>query len=135
MFRSLLFLLLCLVGSLQAQGAIIYDIFVRTSFGDSGVLDVGVLEPIEGDVILRETVTDGDASPLAASNLNFFRINVGTSGTAENLQFLRTNGDGGIVIGADFNTLGYAAFGEFLDHPAKLQSRWVSAYRKSDWDL
>jgi hypothetical protein len=95
----------------QSDAAIVYDLFIRTTLGDSGNFTVNPSQAFSGSVILRETITTPDASPLAANNLNFYRVNVlsnGGDGIFDNLTttFAVTEG---FANGNDANTLGFAS--------------------------
>lgn len=117
--RTLTFLVSSFFFCANAHSAIVYDIFIRTSLGDSGSFTVNPSEMFSGTMILRETIDGGDMSPLAASNLNFARINLASVGSDGSFSNLAGDGEGGFLIGADADTIGYSALGAVFGQPGK----------------
>ncbi|MCO8124698.1 PEP-CTERM sorting domain-containing protein [Stieleria sp. TO1_6] len=123
--RSAVFsiILLAVLTPNEGRAALVYDLFLRTSLGDGldSTFDVAANTSITGaQVILRETVSGGDSSLLAASNLNAFNATVSASGSDGSFDNLVTDVTGGVAGPQnDSDTLNYFALGPILSQPGR----------------
>lgn len=118
--RLTLALLSVLLLTCQSQAALTYDIFFRTSLGDQGVFNVNPGSVFGASVILRETVTGATPSLIASTNINFFAVDIASSGSDGVFQNFLVDSTGGLPTAAnDFNTIGFSAFGAAFGQPGK----------------
>lgn len=121
--RLALALLSVLALTSQLQAALTYDIFFRTSLGDSGTFNVNPGSVFGASVILRETVTGVTPSLMASTNVNFFAVDIAASGSDGVFQNFLVNTTGGFATAAnDANTIGFSALGVGFGQPGKSSS-------------
>ena len=105
----------------SASAATTFDLFVRTSQFDGIDFDFSALPntTLDGTIVLRETVTEGSESLLAASNLNAAGLRVSAEGSDGRFTDLVTDTSGGVAPNNTADTLTYAAFGAGFGQPGK----------------
>lgn len=118
--RLVFALLSVLLLTCQSQAALTYDLFFRTSLGEQGVFNVNAGSVFGASVILRETVTGATPSLIAATNVNFFAVDIASTGSDGAFQNFLVDSTGGLPTAAnDANTIGFSAFGAGFGQPGK----------------
>ena len=105
----------------SANAAITFDLFIRTSVFDGfdNTFELRPSESIDGTIVLRETVTDGTESLLAAANLNAAGVRVSATGSDGTFENLVTDTEGGFAPNNTPDTLTFGALGGGFSQPGK----------------
>ena len=114
------------VGTASAE--ITFDLLFRPADGNDqrdAVVDITPGQSLFGvQLVLRETVTNGDDSYLAASNLNAYAANISLVSGDGSFSSLGVLTDGGFAPpgGNDADSIAFAAIGQAFGQPGRVSS-------------